>query len=266
MTRLWLPTVAMIAAFAAGDAATQTARADIIRIDAGLIASQIENAFRGTTLRLNNYGPRRGDSWYLANDSLLRLGAPLGGREHRFTIPEVVIRARVKVPLLPDPKYTARYYISDMNLIRVSVAAEGAALRIRMEFDSRGTELKGRCSAGCVVGSDDTAPDFQINRSRVDVSLTPAVFRDGLAYSSVNAQFSARVDSSGLGEFFERRVKSEIKSRLEPAIVNALNNDDVRMRIYSALRPTLDTARIGVVRSVRLEGRNLVIDHTPPRR
>jgi len=241
------------------------AQAETRSVNAGLVASAIEGAFRGTQLRLNNYGPRHGDSWHKANDSFLRMSATLGGGERRFDIPEVVIRARVKVPLLPDPKYTARYYISDVNLASVAVAPAGGTFKITMRFESNGTELKGRCSDGCVVGSDDTAPDFQINGARVDVFLTPAALDGSVSYGAARPEFHGHVDGSGLGEFFENKVKREIKNRLEPTIAGKLNEATVRHQVAAATRATLNRLGIGRVNSVRMIGGNLVIDHTPPR-
>jgi hypothetical protein len=234
------------------------------RIRTSTIAALIETAFAGTQLHLNNYGSRHGDSWHKANDSFLRLGPALGGRELRFNIPEVVIRAKVTLPLLPDPKYTARYYVNDFNLSGITARAQDGTFKISLNFESRGTELKGRCSAGCIVGSDGTAPDFQINNAHLVVSLTPARHvTGGLSYGSVSAAFHARVDASGIGEFFDGTVKREIKSRLEPAIVQALSTDDVRTRVAAALRATLDRFGIGSITSVRVEGDDLVIEHIP---
>jgi len=171
---------------------------------------------------------------------------------------------RQHLPLVPDPKFTARYYVHDFNsnLIRTEPVTD--ALKLTIRFESRGVELKGRCSAGCVAGSDSTAPDFQINNARVDVTFAPAALDGSISYASPRGEFHANVDASGIGEFFDGRVKSEIKRFLEPAIASALSDLAVRRRVAAAVRPQLDRLGIGRVTGVRMVGsRDIVIDHVP---
>jgi hypothetical protein len=249
------------ALFAAGIAG---AAAETRTVPAILVAAAIGVNFEGLQVHLNNFGRRHGDSWHVAASSFVRLPAGLGGRTITFTIPELVIRARVHLPLVPDPRFTARYYVSDFNTNLVRTEPFSGAIKITVRFESRGVELKGRCSAGCIAGSDSTAPDFQINNARVDVIFALAALDGCISYASPRGEFHANVDASGIGEFFDGQVKSTIKRMLEPAIASALNDLTIRRRVAAAVRPQLDRMGIGRVTAVRMVGeRDVVIDHVP---
>jgi hypothetical protein len=239
-------------------------RRDVTRINASSLAAIIEGIFRGTVIHLNNYTPRKHtvgsrDSWHLANDSFLRRSAAMGGAETRFSLEEVS-----QGPL--------RYYVRDFNLSRITVQPEADAFRVSFQFEDRGAdEIKGRCSnttasidVACAAGSDDTAPDFEINSARVDIRLPPVRNADGdLTYGPVGVTFDASVEGGGLGDFFESRVKRSIRSNIEPRITSLVDDSVLRRTVARALRPALDRARVGSVITVRFEGSDLVIESYP---
>lgn len=230
--------------------ATQTRR-----INAGLLAAVLEGAFSGTQLRLNNYGERRGDSWFKPNDSWLRLPATLGGSTSMLQINEARVGAG------------RRYYVSDVNLERVSVTAQATNFRISFHFESGGTEIKGRCSgnATCFGASDDAAPDFQVNGARLDILLTPLAYAAGLSYAvPPQAAFHATVDGTFVGEILDNVVERELKQKIPAAAVQALSSATVRRNINDALRRSLAGFGIGAVHSVRMENGSLVIEYSPP--
>jgi hypothetical protein len=239
-------------------------RRDVTRINASSLASIIEGIFRGTVVHLNNYTPSRHtvsgrDSWHLANDSFLRRSAAMGGGETRFSLDEVS-----RGPL--------RYYVRDFNLSRVAVRPEADAFRLTFLFEDRGpVEIKGRCSnttdsidPACPVGSDDTAPDFEINTARLDVLLPPVRTADGdLTYGSVRVTFDADVQGGGVGDIFETQVKRSIRSNIEPRITSLVDDAALRRTVARSVRPALDRARVGSVITVRFEGGDLVIESYP---
>ncbi|KAB2851382.1 MAG: hypothetical protein F9K44_01770 [Hyphomicrobiaceae bacterium] len=228
------------------------AHAETTRVPMATIATTIQSVLRGTQVHLNNYGRRHGNSWHKPNDSFVRLSAALGGREARLTLPEVRGPAG------------RRYYVNDFNLSSVDASASGSAISLVLQFESRGIELKGRCSGNitCFGASDDAAPDFNINNARLLIPLVPVRHGGDLAYATVNATFSATVDGRGLGELIEGLVQRTIKREVEQAVEGQLNSADVRNRIASELRSrVLAPLRIGAITGIRVDGANLVIDH-----
>ena len=236
----------------------------ITRINASIVASLIEGVFRGTTIHLNNYTSRPHatggrDSWHVPNDSFLRRSMAMGGRETRFSLNEVS-----RGPL--------RYYVRDVNLLRVIVRPRPDAFRLSVLFEDAGPiEIKGHCSnttspidPACAVGSDDTAPDFHMNDARVDIDLPPVRNADGdLTYGVARVSFDARVEGRGLGDIFEDRVKTSIRANVEPMIAGLVDDAAVRRAVARSVRPTLDRLGVGTVASVRFEGSDLVIESYP---
>ena len=148
----------------------------ITRVPGALIRAAIDSAFRGTALKLHNYGPRHGNSWHLRNGSRLVLGPALGGGAHAFDIPE----AR---------KGPFRYYVNDVNLAALTVGFDAGRVKLNMRFEKTGTEIKGRCGGGvfdgCVAGSDSTAPDVQWQGdASLDVLLRPVALAGSIARPS----------------------------------------------------------------------------------
>jgi hypothetical protein len=236
----------------------------VTRINASLVASLIEGVFRGTQIHLNNFTPRSHaidgrDSWHLPNDSFLRRSPTMGGRETRFSMEEIS-----RGPL--------RYYVRDLNLLRVIVRPEADSFRLTLLFENGGpVEIKGRCSnttasidPACPVGSDDSAPDFDVSEARIDVHLPPVRNADGdLTYGTARVNFDARLEGGGIGDFFETRVKTSIRSNVEPMILSLIDDANLRRIVARSVRPTLDRFGVGSVASVRFEGVDLVIESYP---
>jgi hypothetical protein len=224
------------------------------RVGGPLLASLIQGAFAGTVIHLNNYGPRHGNSWHVPNDSFIRLGAGVGGGELRFSLTEVRAAAG------------RRYYVHDLNLDRLLVRPETGAIKMIFEFESVGTEVKGRCSDNitCFGASDDAAPDFEINSSRLEISLTPVRHATGgVTFGPVDARFFAAVDGRGLGELVEGIVERDTRTAIQNTARNSLDQPGVRDRVATALRPVLEGVRITGITAVRMDGRDLVIEFIP---
>ena len=235
------------------------------RIAARTIASMIQLSFVGTHVHLNNYTgtfSRSGGRWHKAKDSYFQLGKELGGMKADFSIPE----------FSAGPLY---YYVRDLNLSRVTAQVEGSAFKLSFPFESGGpVEIIGRCSTGspagdwviCPVGTDSTAPDFQVNNAHLDVYLTPArSATGGLTYGAVRAVFDASVRGGGAGSFFETTIKHNLKSVVENMVRTELEKTDVRNYVAAALQPTLNSLGVGSITGVRFEGAELVLESMPAR-
>jgi hypothetical protein len=239
-------------------------RRDVTRVNALILATLIERAFRGTVIHINNFTSRSHavdgrDSWHLANDSFATIPIRSGPRTRIFNLAEVS-----QGPL--------RYYVRDLNLTRVFVRIADNAFRLIFAFEDRGpTEIKGKCSnttgsidLACPAGSDSTAPDFEINDARLEVLLTPGRDASGnLTYGAVRTTFEASVEGGGVGGIFEERVERAIKSAVEEIVTRELDTTASREAVGRALRPELDRRGIGSVIVARIEGSDLVIESYP---
>jgi hypothetical protein len=238
-------------------------RRTVTRINASLLASLLEGAFRGTAIHLNNYTPRNHtvsdrDSWHVANDSFIRFSAATGGEERRFT-------------LLEASAGPLRYYVHDLNVARIIVRPATEAFRVTFFFEGGGpVEIKGHCSnttssidPACAAGSDSTAPDFEVNNARFDLNLRPIADRGDLTYGPVEVTFDASVEGGGLGNIFESQVKEMIRERFVDFVTPMLDQPARRRIVARALRPALDRFGVGTVIAVRFERGDLVIDSYP---
>jgi hypothetical protein len=238
------------------------------RLAVSLLVPLMQSLFSGTTAVLNNYGPRSGDSWHLANGSSVGLGPALGGASFTFDIPEQRVSQ-------------FRYYVKDMNLQNVVVSRDGNAFKVSLRFENRGIELKGHCwgtddaiDLECPAGNDSTAPDAHINDLRVDVSLTPAFFSGGrgesadLSFGSVAVDASMGMDIRGICDVLdcapvERYVTGIVADLIEEKLSAMIDRQSVRSLVASGLAPSLDSLGIGKIASFAFEGDDLVIRHIP---
>jgi hypothetical protein len=222
------------------------------RISWAVLASLIEQVFRGTTLHLNNYGPRHQQTWHKADDSFIRLGADVGGSELHFDVPEVVGAAG------------RRYYLNDLNLSRLAVSPERDAVRLLLELESRGAAVKGRCTDDftCFGAVDDAAPDFEIDNGWLELRLVPAANAGGtLTYGPVRAGFFITVESRGVSELADGLVEQQVRAAVEAGARRALAQASLRDRVAAALRPTLEAMQIATVAGAHMDGEDLVVEY-----
>jgi hypothetical protein len=239
-------------------------RRDVTRINSSLLAAAIETVFSGTAIHLNNFTatshPVAGrDSWHLANDSFLTRSPAMGGGIVRFPLAEVS-----RGPL--------RYYVRDFNLSRITVTPEADAFRVSIHFENHGPEeIKGKCSnttasidPACALGSDSTAPDYEINNARIDIRLPPVRDAEGsLTYGAARVTFEGSIESGVVGNIFDTVIKRSIRAEIEPMITRLVDDPVLRRTVARSLRPALDRAGVGTVATVRFEGRDLVIESYP---
>jgi hypothetical protein len=223
------------------------------RISAALVTSLIEGVFRGSVLHLNNYGPRHQQTWHKADDSFIRLGADAGGSELWFDIAEI-----------PGAS-GRRYYVSELNLSRLVVGPDKDGIKLLLDLEPRGAEVKGRCAddLDCFAAADDAAPDFAVTNARLELRLIPGPDpAGGLAYGPVRAAFFMTVDGRGLGELSAGLIERQIKPAVEAAARRALDQVTVHDRVAAALRPTLQAMQIASVAGAHIEGEDLVIEYS----
>ena len=229
----------------------------IIRISMASLTRLLTGTFRGMQIRINNYGRRHGNSWHKPRDSWVQLPRRLGGRRQVYTITEY-----------RSGPY--RYYVRDVNLNRVWFDHNRNHLRMNLEFESRGTEIKGRCAGHiilCAVGSDKAAPDVQMNRAKVTISMRPRVTRDGrsITYGDLHVRFRARIQAQGVCRagpvdicYVITKYKREIPRQVENAIYQSLNSNALRQQVANAIRRILPR-NMGRIMSAYISGNNLIL-------
>ncbi len=225
------------------------------RIAMSIVSGLVQDAFRGTAIRINNYDPTT--HRIRENDSFVRLSDALGGTERRFNIG----------PAVSGPR---KYYINDINLASTRVLPAGNELRVAMVFESNGTELIGTCGqdgfdAGCVAG----APDVEA-RIAVDIYFTLDRYYShaapiSLSFSRVRVVPNVDAQADGLClalDFLCSAIndyRGLIRTVVQQSFMNVLDTTAVRDEIARALLPSLRGLRIGTLNSVRIEGGDLVL-------
>lgn len=227
-----------------------------INIPFAFFTSEMQDAFQGTKVHLNNYGPRHGNSWYKGNDSYVELPASLGGAKQQFSFPVKNVKP-------------FRFYMNDVNLASIQVDPSQGRLAISFNFESNNTEIKGRCAPYCPLGSDSSAPDIQMNNATASVFLTPSVRNGSISFSQVESDFTANIQAQGACDFIGLRTvcnaitdyKSEIKNSAKNAIQNAVDSDSIRNEIAQKMRLKLLSHGVREVVSVEVLSNILVIKH-----
>jgi hypothetical protein len=136
----------------------------------GVLSGQL----RGTTGRINTYGPRRGDSWFLEGDSWIQFPAAI--RSDRIVFDQLQ-----EIRILPR-----RYYYNDINLRSITARASGQYIRIMVNWESDGPEIRGECvdDAGCMFGT----PTVQLDNFGINIDVRPIAAGGRLTYDGFDTQ------------------------------------------------------------------------------
>jgi hypothetical protein len=119
----------------------------------------------------------------------------------------------------------------------------------------------------CPVGTDDTAPDIQIDGGSVTLDLFPAAHNNGVAFGRVVTAFNGRIRAGGVcrtfGDLCDRftHYKARIRDAIQGTAGGMLAGSAVKDALATRLRPALDRAGIGNVVHAFIEGDDLVAIH-----
>lgn len=235
-----------------------------LKLPVSIFTGLIKNKFNGLKIHLNNYGSKRGYSWYKGNSSYAKLPSSLGGTKHSFSIE-------------PINKFPYRYYVNDINLKSLKVGTSGNKFALKFAFEEHGTEIKGRCSSKnyakkvlCIKGSDASAPDVHISQAVASVFLTPTVRNGSISFSTVATDFDANIrvgkTCKALGGLCTAvfDYKSYIKKEVRTALKKVIDKNSIRNKIASALRGELSKVGIKKIVSVQIKGQTLIIRYATP--
>jgi hypothetical protein len=221
-----------------------------------LVAAGMHTRLDGLRIRLHNYRSNGGRGGHEANASSIRFAT---GETQTFDIPTVENGAH-------------RYYLNEINLERVLVRAlPGRGIRLALSFEGNGTEIKSHCRGTifqCPVGSDDSAPDVQIQHAKVEVVFAPRPFEGGLTLVPSDIDFTAEIRAGGIcggpdicNAFGHYRV--HIRRAMQSHFGRHLRAVEMQRSIANAMRPALDLMRIGFVHKAAVRGTNIVVVHSP---
>ena len=139
-----------------------------------VFANVLSSKLRGTTGRINTYGPRHGDSWFLENDSWIKF-------------PDAIRRERIVFSQLNEIRILPRrYYYNDINLQNITARASNQYLRLTVNWESDGPEARGECvdDVGCMFGT----PTVQLDNFKITIDLRPFAAEGRLTYDIFDIQ------------------------------------------------------------------------------
>ena len=193
-----------------------------------LFTNALSAQLRGTQGRLNTYGPRHGDSWFLENDSWIKFPDAIRRDKIFFSdLQEILILPR-------------RYYYNDINLQSITARVAGQYAQVNVNWESEGPELRGECvnDAGCMFGT----PTVQLDNFNIKINIRPMAIGGKLGYDVFDIQvdfgynFNADcgVLSALCGEIFKDPLQNAFfQSRF--ILAGVLQAPDTRTQISDAL-------------------------------
>ncbi len=223
-----------------------------VKIPKAVVVTAFNQVLQGTEIHIDNYGPKRGSgknlSW-LSQQSAVHL--PTGG-QIRFDIPEQVTTLNKKID--GHAIRIWRHYIDDLNSSTIKVTPHGNRLRLTIDFESQGEEIKGKCSmatslshkkwVGCLPKKMER--DGELNNARLTIDLRPAAYHGGIAYQPVtSADVDFKADLSFNSAWCNAPISKQVCSMIENKVYATL-----RTRVNQAVRQALNNARSGVAESV----------------
>ena len=235
---------------------------DTIKIKSGFIIGQLNQAFKGTRLHLDNYdGDHHQTNW-----SNLTLPKQLfsNGKAKliKFNIPEVK-----KEPFF--------YYVNDITSTGVKFGTHKGRITLRINFESGGTEIPGRCFHNvivCAPGNDVTAPDAQWNGLYVEVRLKPEARAGKVYLVDPKVLVGGKPQIQGICNIADIDIcnmisgyRGKIKQGLVDTLARQISSKAIQERLASSIRDRiLDRFNLQLIADIKLTGGQFVITHGFP--
>jgi hypothetical protein len=164
------------------------------------------------------------------------------------------------------------YYINELNSTKVTISAVPGALRIRIDFESDGPELVGRCVSGLCVGSSGL-PEIQWNTPSISVDVAPVSVAGILSLNAKRVEvggtfapdckaatglFSGSLCNAVLPQ--ARKATAKLKTDLNTTLMSQINGPEIQAKLTGAMR-ALKLGPAGEIRfsRVALEGDTLAL-------
>ncbi len=211
-----------------------------IPVPKSLITDTVNVALSGVKIKVDNYGSKKGTSW-LSQQSYVQFPT---GQKQSFDIPESKFNIVGKRHL--------KHYVNELNSSAIKVSAPGDKLTLTLNFESEGEEVKGKCVRKKLTGgykecSLKMERDIHVNKSKVEISVKPVVYKDSLSFASPDAKFTANVSipnklcklAKGICGKIENKIYGELKSKLESNIEQQLGKQKLKNMIANKVRSAL---------------------------
>jgi hypothetical protein len=127
-------------------------------VPAFTITTFVRAALTGTTIHLNNYGPKVGKSYLKRGDAWVKFGPAAGGGTFPIAIEEIRLDP-------PDPLGRILYYVKDVNSSGVTFAHDAGHYHLGIAFANDAEAIKGEHEGAGV------SPSMAVNDAKVAVAL-----------------------------------------------------------------------------------------------
>ena len=161
------------------------------------------------------------------------------------------------------PENRCKAYINDLKTISATVRTENGAIKVKLAFESDGVELITNCyNNGCCEGNPFCpgagCPDYELNNSKIDISIIPRIAGGRLTYDS-DVNFYVEVAESGYNDpcknsfwaflcdlgWVPNRTSREnkIKQGIDTQIRNWFQNDaSIRLALETLLNSNINVS------------------------
>lgn len=235
---------------------------DTIKIKSGFIIDQLNQAFKGTKLHLDNYdGDHHQTNW-----SNLTLPKQLFNSDKpkviKFNIPEVK-----KEPFF--------YYVDNITSTGVKFGTHKDRITLRIDFESDGTEIPGRCFHNiviCVAGNNVTAPDAQWDGLYVEVRLKPEAKAGKVYLVDPKVLVGGSPQVQGICKIAKIDIcnvitgyRTKLKKGLVETLARQISSKAIQERLATSIRDRiLDRFKLQLIADIKLSGGQFVITHGFP--
>ena len=174
------------------------------------------------------------------------------GKRQNFSVPTVTT-----VPI--SRKWT--YHFKDVRRIDSNFFYDSKKnlFALDVNFEPNGPELKGLCP-GCLKRfRDRRAPDINwLSPSILRIFLNPTIYQNSISFEVSDIRFIGKFEANGLGKKVIP-VATKIEHATKKELIKLFNNGNTQRLFNNAIKPLLDTNRIGSSKSVSLATSSLRI-------
>jgi hypothetical protein len=167
------------------------------------------------------------------------------------------------------------YYVNDINSKQMDVAPKGNAFLLNIEFESKGSELKGICRwkklngdyRPCTGNEDRRTPDINWLNNKLEVMLVPKAHKGGIAFTVKNVEAKGEFQMNSIckigSDICDRLFgyKKKIENGLEGAIKNKFNDNRTQDKLAEITRQGLSKLGVPAIKSLRLEEGDVVVEY-----
>ena len=164
-----------------------------------------------------------------------------------------------------EPYYRPRrsHYLMDFNSQSVKILPSSEGIRLRIEFETEGTEIKGWCHK-CKLKKrrDRAAADANIlpRTGRfpfVDMTIDLGYANGKLQIDLRDIHADLRIDGRGFLELFEKHIERKVKQAIEKGIRN--NWDDMSPMLETRVAKVLSEGAGSFIRDVRFHNNQVTV-------